>query len=280
MKLGGLAEAAGLAASSNGDATVTGFAIDHRKVAPGTVFGAFQGMRVNGEDFIPAAIAAGAVAIVARLDSDRAVAERLQRTLVTLLGSDQAVFNSSSHRAEGPAAGNNLGAELRTALAQTSLVVLLYTTDEGGSATSWNVGAERLFGFTYAEMVGHSGDVIFTSADRAAGVPDAERRKARAAGRALDERWHQRKDGSRFPALVSTTALRDVQDEIIGYLLIGTDNTARKQAEEALLKAGDTDLASGLRFERHAFTLLAGTADRDEGIRAFQEKRQARFQGR
>ena len=52
-----------------GEATetiVTGFAIDHRKVAPGTVFGAFQGARVNGEDFIPAAIAAGAVAVVAR----------------------------------------------------------------------------------------------------------------------------------------------------------------------------------------------------------------------
>jgi PAS domain S-box-containing protein len=47
-----------------------------------------------------------------------------------------------------------------------------------------------------------------------------------------------RKDGSRFPAIVSVTALRDAQDGIIGYLLIGTDNTARKQAEEALLKAG------------------------------------------
>src|SRR6202165_3572406 len=47
-----------------------------------------------------------------------------------------------------------------------------------------------------------------------------------------------RKDGSRFPAVVSVTALRDAQDGIIGYLLIGTDNTARKQAEEALLKAG------------------------------------------
>ena len=49
-----------------GDANITGFALDHRKVAPGTVFGAFQGGRVNGEDFIPAAIAAGAVAVVAR----------------------------------------------------------------------------------------------------------------------------------------------------------------------------------------------------------------------
>ncbi|MDX3885013.1 MAG: UDP-N-acetylmuramoyl-L-alanyl-D-glutamate--2,6-diaminopimelate ligase [Sphingomonas sp.] len=48
------------------DLTVTGFAIDHRKVAPGTVFGAFTGTRFNGEDFIPAAIAAGAIAVVAR----------------------------------------------------------------------------------------------------------------------------------------------------------------------------------------------------------------------
>jgi len=52
-----------------GDAVVTGFALDHRKVAPGTIFGAFQGARVNGEDYIPAAIAAGAVAVVARPDA-------------------------------------------------------------------------------------------------------------------------------------------------------------------------------------------------------------------
>ncbi|QYU66378.1 hypothetical protein J4558_15475 [Leptolyngbya sp. 15MV] len=50
----------------HGGGEVTGFAIDHRKVAPGTVFGAFQGASVNGEDFIPAAIAAGAIAVVAR----------------------------------------------------------------------------------------------------------------------------------------------------------------------------------------------------------------------
>ncbi|MEI6419287.1 MAG: Mur ligase family protein, partial [Sphingomonadales bacterium] len=49
-----------------GPAEVTGFALDHRKVAGGTIFGAFQGARVNGEDFIPAAIAHGAIAVVAR----------------------------------------------------------------------------------------------------------------------------------------------------------------------------------------------------------------------
>ncbi|MDF7775904.1 UDP-N-acetylmuramoyl-L-alanyl-D-glutamate--2,6-diaminopimelate ligase [Sphingomonas sp. AOB5] len=59
MRLGQLIE-------GGGDSAVTGFAIDHRKVAPGTIFGAFQGAAVNGEDFIPAAIQAGAIAIVAR----------------------------------------------------------------------------------------------------------------------------------------------------------------------------------------------------------------------
>lgn len=57
-----------LGALTGGDESqaVTGFAIDHRKVAPGTVFGAFEGARVNGEDFIPAAVASGAVAVVCR----------------------------------------------------------------------------------------------------------------------------------------------------------------------------------------------------------------------
>jgi UDP-N-acetylmuramoyl-L-alanyl-D-glutamate--2,6-diaminopimelate ligase len=59
MKLGTLL-------GNDGGPTVTGFAIDHRKVAPGTIFGAFEGATVNGEDFIPAAIAAGAIAVVAR----------------------------------------------------------------------------------------------------------------------------------------------------------------------------------------------------------------------
>ena len=65
MKLAVLADLAGLSVEA-GDVNVTGFAIDNRKVAPGNVFGAFPGLAVNGEDFIPAAVAAGAVAVVAR----------------------------------------------------------------------------------------------------------------------------------------------------------------------------------------------------------------------
>ncbi|MEM7688012.1 MAG: UDP-N-acetylmuramoyl-L-alanyl-D-glutamate--2,6-diaminopimelate ligase [Pseudomonadota bacterium] len=68
MKLAALTDRIGLAVD-DGDVAVTGFAIDHRKVAPGTVFGAFRGGRFNAEDFIPAAIEAGAVAIVARKEA-------------------------------------------------------------------------------------------------------------------------------------------------------------------------------------------------------------------
>jgi UDP-N-acetylmuramoyl-L-alanyl-D-glutamate--2,6-diaminopimelate ligase len=66
VKLGRIAVEAGYDAGAAADQTVTGFAIDHRKVAPGTVFGAFAGAQVNGEDFIPAAVSGGAIAVVAR----------------------------------------------------------------------------------------------------------------------------------------------------------------------------------------------------------------------
>lgn len=69
MKLSRLAAAAGIALPAGAEAQVTGFAIDHRKIAPGTVFGAFRGTRFNGEDFIPAALSAGAVAVVARAEA-------------------------------------------------------------------------------------------------------------------------------------------------------------------------------------------------------------------
>jgi UDP-N-acetylmuramoyl-L-alanyl-D-glutamate--2,6-diaminopimelate ligase len=81
MKLAQLARSVGLEAGKHGADEVTGFAIDHRKVAPGTVFGAFQGTQVNGEDFIPAAVSAGAVAVVARPEALVAGADHLAHPL-------------------------------------------------------------------------------------------------------------------------------------------------------------------------------------------------------
>ena len=74
----------------------------------------------------------------------------------------------------------------------------VFVEDACGRVLRWNVGAERLTGYSEEEMVGRDGDVIFTPEDRAAGAPEHERSQALLTGRAEDERWHQRKDGTRF----------------------------------------------------------------------------------
>jgi PAS domain S-box-containing protein len=74
----------------------------------------------------------------------------------------------------------------------------IFTTDERGIVTSWNEGAWRLLGWHEAEIVSKDGRVIFTPEDRAEGIPEQEMQTASNDGRAEDERWHLRKDGSRF----------------------------------------------------------------------------------
>ena len=126
-------------------------------------------------------------------------------------------------------------------------------TDEKGVIQLFNVGAEHMLGYAAVEVVNK-----FTPAD----ISDPQELIARAialelelatpikagfealvfkASRGIEDIYeltYTRKDGSQFPAIVSVTALRSAQGTIIGYLLIGTDNTARKQAEVALLNAG------------------------------------------
>jgi PAS domain S-box-containing protein len=126
-------------------------------------------------------------------------------------------------------------------------------TDAQGVIQIFNVGAQQMLGYTAAEVVNKITPadisdpeelvVRATALTRASGTPIAPGFEAlvfKASRRIEDiyELTYIRKDRSRFPAVVSVTALRDANDAIIGYLLIGTDNTARKQAEEALLKAG------------------------------------------
>ncbi len=126
-------------------------------------------------------------------------------------------------------------------------------TDAKGVIQIFNVGAERMLGYTAAEVtnsitpaeISDPQEVIARAIalSQELGTPIAPGFEALVfkASRGIEDIYeltYIRKDGSRFPAVVSVTALRDAEKVIIGYLLIGTDNTARKQAEEALLKAG------------------------------------------
>src|SRR5712672_2488272 len=126
-------------------------------------------------------------------------------------------------------------------------------TDANGVIQIFNVGAERMLGYTAADVVNKvtpaelsdPQEVIDSakalSVELKTPITPGFEALVFKASRGIEDIYeltYVRKDGSRFPAVVSVTALRDAQEAIIGYLLIGTDNTARKQAEEALLKAG------------------------------------------
>jgi PAS domain S-box-containing protein len=126
-------------------------------------------------------------------------------------------------------------------------------TDEKGVIQIFNVGAERMLGYAAADVVNKitpadisdPQEVIARakalSAELATPITPGFEALVFKASRGIEDIYeltYIRKDGSRFPAVVSVTALRDERGGIIGYLLIGTDNSARKRAEEALLKAG------------------------------------------
>lgn len=105
----------------------------------------------------------------------------------------------------------------------------IITSDAEGRITTWNKGAERIFGHAEEEALGQPMDMIFVPEDIAAGVPQAEREAARVQGRALDERWHIRKDGSRLFCGGVTSSLEN--QDFYGYAKIVRDLTERKQVD-------------------------------------------------
>lgn len=104
----------------------------------------------------------------------------------------------------------------------------IFTTDARGIITAWNSGAERITGYPSLEALGQAGDIIFTPEDRAAAAPDHEMNRAQVDRRAVNERWHVRRDGSRFWGSGLTMRL---DQEGGGFLKIFRDRTAEHEAE-------------------------------------------------
>jgi two-component system CheB/CheR fusion protein len=124
-----------------------------------------------------------------------------------------------------------LAAEGRMRLvAESTRDYAIITFDVDGKVTSWNKGAERVFGYSEEEMLGQPVEIIYSDQDRADGVPAAEMRRALEEGRAEDERWHRRKDGTRLYCSGVTSPLRD--GEFHGYAKIARDQTERVRLED------------------------------------------------
>jgi PAS domain S-box-containing protein len=108
------------------------------------------------------------------------------------------------------------------------------TFDPENRITSWSRGAERILGYAEAEILGQPGSIFFTPEDRSKGGDEQELATARREGCAEDERWHLRRDGSRFWGSGIMTAHRDSQGHLQGYSKIFRDLTARRVMEEQL----------------------------------------------
>lgn len=146
----------------------------------------------------------------------------------------------------------------------------IFLLDSEGVIRSWNPGSERVFGFNDAETIGRSFSTIFTPEDVLAGIPEKELAIAKSDGKAEDERWHQRKDGSRFWASGAVVPVPGGDEEQL-FVKIVRDATDRKRAEDADRMESIGRLAGGVAHDYNNMLtsiigygeLLASATDKD-----------------
>ena len=110
----------------------------------------------------------------------------------------------------------------------------IFMLDVGGRVATWNMGAERIKGYSAEEIIGQHFSRFYPPEDVQARKPERELQVAAAEGRWLDEGWRIRKDGSRFWASVVITALRSADGELLGFGKVTRDVTQRHEMERAL----------------------------------------------
>ena len=133
---------------------------------------------------------------------------------------------------------------LLEALLASATDYAILALDLAGHVTLWNEGARRIMGWTETEMLGKSASAIFTEEDRRNGIPEAEMRAAAETGTGTDERWHVKRDGSRFWANGEMMPLRDEAGAHAGYLKILRDRT--RQRLEAERRHADAEFLRGV----------------------------------
>ncbi len=124
------------------------------------------------------------------------------------------------------------GEERNRLILESARDYAIFTTDLEGVVTSWNTGAQRILGYRADEILGRRMEIIFIPEDRDSGRPAAEMAEALRSGGASDDRWHQRRDGSRFWATGATMPLRGEGGAVRGFLKILRDRTEARRAEE------------------------------------------------
>jgi PAS domain S-box-containing protein len=113
----------------------------------------------------------------------------------------------------------------------------IFMLDTAGNVVSWNPGAERIKGYSSAEIIGHHFSRFYTEDDRQIGLPRTALATAERTGKYEAEGWRCRKDGTTFMANVVINAIRDASGRLLGFAKITRDITEKKAAEEQLRQA-------------------------------------------
>lgn len=112
----------------------------------------------------------------------------------------------------------------------------IFTLDNDFLINSWSSGSAKIFGWETDEVIGKPFDIIFTDEDKKNGIPKEETDAALGEGKAIDNRWHVCKDGSKFYAYGLVFPMTGIEGEMLGYVKILRDLTERKKSEEAIKK--------------------------------------------
>ncbi|WP_058640083.1 PAS domain S-box protein [Pseudacidovorax intermedius] len=137
---------------------------------------------------------------------------------------------SERRRAEDALRGSE---ERLRMILENAVEYAIFSTDLQGRITGWNTGAQRVLGYDEPEVVGRFADLLFTDEDRAAGAPRLELQAALREGHAIDDRWHVRKDGSRFWASGVLMPMRGPEG-LVGFVKILRDQSQQRAAQQAL----------------------------------------------
>jgi len=180
---------------------------------------------------------------------------------MSIIGLGQLIDQARRRAAASDANADARSREAQQVIEELNLLIdgaqghAIYMLDTTGHVTIWNEGAERLKGWSEAEILGKHAALFYPSDARAAGKPEADLARARAEGRFEEEDWRLRKDGREFLAAVSMTALVDDAGELRGFAKIVSDIT-EKRASENTIRARESHLSSILSTVPDAMVVI------------------------